>query len=154
LLERQEIDLALETVQEARGVVERTGANLYRDGLVEVEAACRAAIAGQVPHSSLSRAQQPGNVRTPTPTLPLAGGGQGGGPASAGEGSPTSGRLLTAREREVLALMADGRTNRQIAEQLVLSDKTVKRHLSNIFDKLGVNSRAAAVRSAFQSGLL
>jgi DNA-binding NarL/FixJ family response regulator len=50
--------------------------------------------------------------------------------------------------------MADGHTNRQIAEALVLSDKTVKRHLSNIFDKLGVNSRAAAVRSAFQVGLL
>jgi DNA-binding NarL/FixJ family response regulator len=50
--------------------------------------------------------------------------------------------------------MAEGRTNRQIAEVLVLSDKTVKRHLSNIFAKLGVGTRAAAVRCAFQKGLL
>jgi DNA-binding NarL/FixJ family response regulator len=61
---------------------------------------------------------------------------------------------LTAREREVLALMAEGRTNRQIAEVLILSDKTVKRHLSNMFVKLGVGTRAAAVRCAFRSGML
>lgn len=68
----------------------------------------------------------------------------------AGEGADT----LTVREREVLALVAEGRTNRQIAEVLVLSDKTVKRHLSNMFAKLGVGTRAAAVRCAFKAGLL
>jgi ATP/maltotriose-dependent transcriptional regulator MalT len=61
---------------------------------------------------------------------------------------------LTPREREVVALMAEGRTNRQIAEVLILSDKTVKRHLSNVFAKLGVGTRAAAVRCAFKSGML
>jgi DNA-binding CsgD family transcriptional regulator/tetratricopeptide (TPR) repeat protein len=152
LLERQEIDLALETAAEAREIAEQTGANLYRAGAAEVEAACRAARAGAAAHAA-SRARDQAR-RDPLPALPLVGGGLGGGLPSAGESSPTSGRMLTAREREVLALMADGRTNRQIAEQLVLSDKTVKRHLSNIFVKLGVNSRAAAVRSAFQSGLL
>jgi DNA-binding NarL/FixJ family response regulator len=50
--------------------------------------------------------------------------------------------------------IAEGWTNRQIADVLILSEKTVKRHLSNIFAKLGVGTRAAAVRSAFQSGIL
>ncbi len=51
---------------------------------------------------------------------------------------------LTAREVEVLRLVATGRTNRAIAADLVLSEKTVARHLSNIFAKLGLASRAAA----------
>jgi tetratricopeptide (TPR) repeat protein len=57
LLARQEIDPALETVEEARGIVERTGANLYRAGVAEVEAACRAARAGQVAHFPAARAR-------------------------------------------------------------------------------------------------
>src|SRR5262249_42275886 len=52
--------------------------------------------------------------------------------------------VLTAREMEVLKLVAEGCTNKAVANQLGLSDKTVDRHLSNIFDKLGVSSRAAA----------
>lgn len=54
---------------------------------------------------------------------------------------------LTDREREVLSLVASGETNRQIASALGISEHTVARHLSNIFDKLGVTSRTAA--SAF-----
>jgi DNA-binding NarL/FixJ family response regulator len=49
---------------------------------------------------------------------------------------------LTEREREVLALMAQGRSNRGICEQLVLSPKTVEAHVSRIFDKLGLDSSA------------
>jgi DNA-binding NarL/FixJ family response regulator len=60
---------------------------------------------------------------------------------------------LTDRETEVLALVADGCTNKQIAARLHLSDKTVSRHLSNIFTKLGVSSRSAATAFAFQHGL-
>ncbi len=60
---------------------------------------------------------------------------------------------LTAREAEVLALVAEGLTNRQIAERLVLSENTVIRHVANIFAKLGVNSRAAAVAVAAERGL-
>jgi DNA-binding CsgD family transcriptional regulator len=60
---------------------------------------------------------------------------------------------LTEREAEVLALVAAGNTNRQIAEGLFLSQKTVARHLSNIFTKIGVNSRTAAARFAFENGL-
>jgi DNA-binding NarL/FixJ family response regulator len=61
--------------------------------------------------------------------------------------------LVTPREREVLALLADGLTNRQIAEQLVLSEHTVHRHVANILRKLGVPSRAAAAAHAARAGL-
>jgi DNA-binding CsgD family transcriptional regulator len=62
-------------------------------------------------------------------------------------------RGLTEREAEVLALVAAGNTNRQIADELVLSQKTVARHLSNIFTKLSVTSRTAAAWFAFENGL-
>ncbi len=55
---------------------------------------------------------------------------------------------LTARESEVLGLVAEGLTNREIAERLVLSENTVIRHIANIFGKLGVRNRAAAVATA------
>ena len=52
---------------------------------------------------------------------------------------------LTAREREVLNLLARGLSNRDIAEQLVITNKTVKNHLSRIYEKIGVHSRAEAI---------
>jgi len=61
---------------------------------------------------------------------------------------------LTAREEQVLALVATGETNRRIAAQLVISEKTVARHVSNIFTKLGVSSRAAATAYAYTHGLV
>ncbi len=61
---------------------------------------------------------------------------------------------LTGRELEVLALVAGGRTNQQIAHALVISPHTVRRHLQNIFRKLGVPSRAAATAFALQHGLV
>ncbi len=61
---------------------------------------------------------------------------------------------LTAREVEVLRLVASGRSNAQIAGELVLSEKTVARHLSNIFSKLDVASRTAAAAFAFENGLV
>ncbi|MEE6288339.1 LuxR C-terminal-related transcriptional regulator [Georgenia sp. MJ173] len=61
---------------------------------------------------------------------------------------------LTAREVEVLRLVAAGRSNAQIATSLVLSEKTVARHLSNIFGKLDVGSRTAATAFAFTHGLV
>jgi ATP/maltotriose-dependent transcriptional regulator MalT len=61
---------------------------------------------------------------------------------------------LTAREREVLSLMAQGETNREIAGELGLSPKTVNRHVENIFDKFGVSSRAAAVAKALKTGTI
>jgi ATP/maltotriose-dependent transcriptional regulator MalT len=62
-------------------------------------------------------------------------------------------RGLTAREAEVLRLVATGRSNRDIAAELVLSEHTVARHLQNIFAKLGVSSRAAATAFAFEHDL-
>ena len=61
---------------------------------------------------------------------------------------------LTEREAEVLRLVAAGATNRAIAAELYLSDKTVARHLSNIFVKIGVSSRSAATVFAFETGLV
>lgn len=61
---------------------------------------------------------------------------------------------LTARELEVLALVAGGRTNRQIATVLVISPHTVRRHLQNVFRKLGVSSRAAATAYALRHELV
>ena len=65
--------------------------------------------------------------------------------------SPAEG--LTGREIEVLALVATGKTTRDIASALFISDKTVARHVSNIFIKLGVTSRAAATAYAFNHDL-
>ena len=57
---------------------------------------------------------------------------------------------LTDREAEVLRLVASGRTNKEVAVALFLSDKTVARHVSNIFTKIGVSTRAAATAFAFE----
>ena len=68
--------------------------------------------------------------------------------------APTaSPRGLTEREVEVLRLVAHGRSNADIAQSLVLSERTVARHLSNIFTKLGVASRTAAAAFAFEHHL-
>ena len=61
---------------------------------------------------------------------------------------------LTAREAEVLRLVASGGTNRDIAHALVISEHTVARHLNNIFAKLGVGSRAAATAYAYAHDLV
>ncbi len=64
---------------------------------------------------------------------------------------PTGG--LTPREAEILMLVADGSTNRQVAETLVISEKTVARHLANVYLKVGVSTRTAAVAWARREGL-
>jgi DNA-binding NarL/FixJ family response regulator len=61
---------------------------------------------------------------------------------------------LTARELEVLRLVAAGKTNREIAAELVLSEHTVARHVQNIFTKLSVSSRSAATAFAFEQKLV
>ena len=61
---------------------------------------------------------------------------------------------LTDRETEVLALVADGLTNRAVARKLGISEATVKTHLAHIYTKLGVLDRAAAVREAWERGLV
>jgi DNA-binding NarL/FixJ family response regulator len=61
---------------------------------------------------------------------------------------------LTARELEIVKLIAESRTSRDIAELLVISEKTVERHRSNILDKLGLRDRVALTRYAIRRGLI
>jgi ATP/maltotriose-dependent transcriptional regulator MalT len=71
-------------------------------------------------------------------------------------GAPAAGDTagLTKRELEVLRLVADGLNNQEIATRLFLSDHTIHRHVANIFNKLSVSSRAAAVAQAARRGIL
>ncbi|MEP6661409.1 MAG: response regulator transcription factor [Acidimicrobiales bacterium] len=95
---------------------------------MELDAACRAfKQLGALP--DLARAEELSGI------APIAGG-------------------LTKREVEVLALVAGGKTNRAIADTLFISEKTVARHVSNIFTKLGLSSRSAATAYAYEHKLL
>ena len=73
--------------------------------------------------------------------------------AEAGRESETYGGL-TARERQVLRMIAEGKSNREIAEALILSVKTVERHRANIMEKLGLHSRTDLVKYAIRKGLV
>lgn len=70
------------------------------------------------------------------------------------EDLPANGEPLTPREQEILALLAEGATNEQIAERLVISPKTVARHRENIMEKLNLHSRAELVRYAIRKGII
>ena len=76
------------------------------------------------------------------------------GPRPAGGGVPAALEELTPRELDVLRLIARGRTNAQIAEELVTSGATVKSHVNRIFRKLGVGERAQAVVLAYECGFV
>ena len=70
------------------------------------------------------------------------------------EPKPVAAARLSDREQEVLALLAQGAPNKEIAVRLHITERTVKAHVAGIFNKLGVNSRAEAVAVALRSGLL
>jgi DNA-binding NarL/FixJ family response regulator len=74
--------------------------------------------------------------------------------ALAGRQAGAGAHGLTSRELQVLRLLAAGKTNHAIASDLVLAEKTVDRHVSNLYAKLGVSSRAAATAYAYQHRLL
>ena len=74
-------------------------------------------------------------------------------PSSGSSPAPLPGGL-TAREGDVLRLVAMGHTNREVAAELVISEKTVARHLANIFAKIGVSSRSAATAYAYANSLV
>jgi DNA-binding NarL/FixJ family response regulator len=111
----------------------------------EIEHAIRALIAGQ---THLDPAVQ---QRLVTAVLDQ------GPPTPGGEPTPTSALSLpdelTPREIEVLKLIADGLSNNEIADKLVLSNATVKTHINRIFYKTGARDRAQAVRYAYKHGL-
>jgi DNA-binding CsgD family transcriptional regulator len=71
----------------------------------------------------------------------------------ANRSEPQTGGPLSDREAQVLRLLATGKTNRAIGEELFISEKTVARHVSNIFDKLGVSTRTEAAAWAYQRDL-
>jgi DNA-binding NarL/FixJ family response regulator len=75
-------------------------------------------------------------------------------PSTAGDRPAAAGAPLTAREREILELMADGASNRIIAGRLAISRHTVKFHVASILAKLGATSRTEAVALALRGGLL
>jgi len=107
----------------------------------------------------LSRLREQERKHGPTPyvdTVLAAFGQDGMGPERAGLSMTAQPLLdpLSEREREVLRLMVRGDSNQEIAETLVLSIDTVKRHVSNIFSKLGVHTRVQAVARARALGLL
>ncbi len=102
-------------------------------------------------HRALTSVAQGGVVFSPgvaTRVLSFFAAGPGQGPAEL-DPFPS----LTEREREVLSLVADGLTNGEIARRLVVSDKTVRNHVSNVFAKLHVTGRAEAVARARDAGL-
>jgi DNA-binding NarL/FixJ family response regulator len=72
---------------------------------------------------------------------------------SSPNGSRRNEYSLTAREHDILALLSEGRSNREIAQALFLSEKTVKAHLAAIFRKLGVTNRTQAAMMAVQMGV-
>ncbi|MER6098170.1 response regulator transcription factor [Streptomyces sp. NPDC001728] len=92
----------------------------------------------------------PGDSRAPR------GPGEGAGGTRAGGGGVAASQVdgLTERETEVIALVADGLSNQEIASRLRISTATVKTHINNLFAKTGVRDRAQAVRYAYQHGLV
>jgi NarL family two-component system response regulator YdfI len=70
------------------------------------------------------------------------------------EPKPVEAERLSDREREVLGLLAEGAANKEIAARLHITERTVKAHVTSIFNKLGVSSRTEAVAVALRSGLL
>lgn len=105
--------------------------------------------------SLTSAARDASRTNSPTEGAQAAGAGDRRARAAAQHGAParrTHG--LTPRECEVLRLLATGKTNRVIGTDLFISEKTVARHVSNIFAKLGVSSRAAATAFAYEHDIL
>ena len=110
----------------------------------EIEQAIRALIAGETHLDPAVQRRLVSAVLGQTPLSPATA------PSPASEELPDD---LTPREAEVLKLIADGLSNQEIADMLVLSNATVKTHINRIFSKTGARDRAQAVRYAYGHGL-
>ena len=122
----------------------RAGASGYllKDApLEEIAAGVRAAAAGQAAIAPRVAGALLHSVRSSTPEAPED---------DAGPAAPE----LSPREREVLALLADGHDNTEIARRLYLSPSTVKNHVSKLLEKLGVDNRVQAATTAIRGGLV
>jgi DNA-binding NarL/FixJ family response regulator len=120
---------------------------LHACGASELARSERAAAARALEALGASGALQQGThgASEPEPALPQA--------AVGGPAPPAAALPLSAREREVLRLVARGASNRSIAAELGVSEFTIKRHVQNILTKLGLPTRAAAASHAVRSGL-
>jgi DNA-binding CsgD family transcriptional regulator len=122
-----------------------------QDGQILISQRVQAAVEDAAESTSLGELPLPGLARPPQvfalvrlrPEVPHA----------AAAATEANGGPLTAREREVAALIARGCTNRQIAEALVVAEATAVRHVANILNKLGMGSRAQVAVWAVEQGL-
>lgn len=137
--------LVLTTYADDRSVIDalRAGARGYltKDaGAAEIRAALERVISGQ---PAIDPAVQQHLLDAIT----------GGGPGPDAEAAPKFPDGLTAREAEVLRLIAQGLSNAEIADRLMVSQTTVKSHVNHVFAKIGVRARAQAVTYAYRHGL-
>jgi DNA-binding CsgD family transcriptional regulator/tetratricopeptide (TPR) repeat protein len=133
--------LAAEPLAEAHAIAVRLGAAPLRMDIESLARRARVSLVAGPPAEAVASTDA---IGTATP---------GSGPASQ---RPSTGRgpALSARELEVLRLVADGRTNGEIAEQLFITRKTAGVHVTHILDKLGVSNRVEAAMMAARAGLL
>ena len=119
----------------ARSQLDESAWTEAREGgrAMSMEAAIEYALSAEEPSTTTPSSAAPEQPSTPAPEHPAG---------------------LTAREVEVLGLVAAGMTNAQVANRLFLSPRTVQRHLNSVYHKLGVSSRTAATRFALEHGLL
>ena len=126
------------------------------ESLLPVEHALAArgvmAVRAELGEEAFSAAYSEGQAMTPEQAFAMLG--QPGSSIRHKQASPSEGYNLTAREGEVLSLLAQGLTSAEIAEQLVIGLVTVNSHVRSIYNKLGVSSRAAATRFALEHRLL
>ena len=121
----------------------------------ELRAALAAALRADAAFEVVSVVGQESEIAASADVVLVARSGEdGGGYARAIRHDVANEVLLSNREREILALLADGLGNKQIAARLGISTNTVKTHLELLFEKLGVSSRAEAVATGVRRGLL
>jgi DNA-binding NarL/FixJ family response regulator len=158
------IDTAVPLIALVSGEMRRTWpANVRAIVPADVDGAILAAIitvvaAGYALASSKDIAHPAYPSPAPTRVSPACGGGLGRGAEEGSEGevdaADESGNALSPREREVLALLIEGASNKEIARALALSVHTVKFHIAALTEKLGARSRVEAVAIAVRSGLI